>query len=276
MFDKEAITALTKAEATAEANTALLHGLGLSSAGLLALPIDFSVHDLEKHMSQRRRARGNMETSVLADFAAYAKAHAEAGATVLVSPDSMSAVAVLNLGAPEAPGQADNLATLRLKRTAAYTALLQIANGAGHRQGTIAEFLEDWTAHITCFVGSDEVQNPRATAAVRKITIEALRKQESSEEQLSASRSTFESVQANSGPEPLPSLIYFSCVPYQGLSERTFVMRLSVITSDKPALTLRIQKQEEHNEQMADELAGHVRECMEGLPVHLGTYSASR
>lgn len=275
MIDKDAITALTKAESISAATGALAAAAN-SGFRVAALPDDFEVVDLERFDGVRRRARGVMATTIVADFAAYVAAHREAGATAFVNQDTMTASVVLNLGEPSLPGHADNLAKLETKQTAPFKALLGIANGAGHKQQTVAEFLEDWTAHIQCFNDDGAISSPKAVAAVRKITIEAMRRQESSEQQLSASRSAFESVQASSA-DPLPHLVYFRCVPYVGLQERLFVARLGVLTSsDKPAITLRVINMEQHQDEMAAELAQIVRDALaEQVPVHVGTYKAA-
>lgn len=273
MFDKEAIEELSKAEAITAAHVCVQAAIEAGTA--VALPSDFQLHEVEKLLPHRRRPRGTMKTSVLADFSAFTKAHAEPGATVFVAPDQMSATAILNLGSHDNPGHADNTASLTLLRTAAYSALLAISNGAGQKQATVAEFVEDWAGQVQCFSGGDEVTPPKAIAAIRKITIEAMRKMESAEQQLSATRSAFEHVQATSGPDPLPTHIYFRCEPYHGLAERTFVLRLAVLTGgDKPAITLRIVKAEEHQEGMATELAARVTESLtdSSVPVHLGSY----
>ena len=274
MLDKEAIEALREEQAIANAHAAVRESA--ATQRIVMLPSDFQQHDLEKFQPHRRRARGTMSTTSLAAFAAYAKNHAEAGATVFINAADMSATAVLNLGSPDAPGHADNRAKLEPKATAAYKALVKIANGGGMKQGDVAEFLEDWAGQVECFNADGAISPPRAIAAVRKITIEALRKLESEEQSLSASRSAFESVAATS-KEPLPTTIYFKCQPYADLDERTFVLRLGVLTTnDKPLVNLRIVKQEEHQEDMANELASKIADAFDGeVPNVLGTYSAS-
>ncbi len=279
MLDKEAVKALQHSvgiQQASEAVTIAFH----EQAPILGLPDHYEVHDLEKFQPTRRRARGVMATSSLAAFAEYTTAHIEKGTTVFVDMDAMSATAVLNLGIPEAPGHADNRAKFSAKATAAYVALRHIANGTGRKQVEIAEFLEDWPSNIKCFNDDGDITPPRAIAAVRKITIEALRKLESEEQSLSASRSAFESVAATS-KEPLPTTIYFTCVPYVGLAERTFVLRLGVLTSgDKPSVVLRIVKAEEHAEEMGNELAALIADKFsngdgDAPPVLLGSYTAT-
>lgn len=267
MIDKQAIEALQMSEAINAANT------NVTAAFFTALPSDFKLHDLEKHQSLRRRAIGVMKTNTLQSFAEYVGTHAEPGASVFVNAQAMAATAVLNLGDPDEPGQADNLAVLEARRTAAFLAMLAVAGGQGHSQQTIAEFLEDWPSMVTCFNDEGTIPVPKAIAAVRKVTIESMRKMENTEKQHAASRSAFESIQATS-TEPLPTLVYFETVPYHGLASRLFVLRLGVRTGgDKPTITLRVQNLEQHEEEMATELADLVRETVKTVPVLLGTYN---
>ena len=266
MIDKEAIEALQLSQAITSANDCV------SATAVTALPENFKLHDLEKHQVFRRRAIGQMNTTSVQDFASYIEDHAEPGATVFVNAESMKAVAVLNLGNPDEPGHADNTAVLAPKKTAAFTALLAMANGQPRSQQDVAEFLEDWPSMVSCYNDEGTITNAKAIAAVRKVSIEAMRKMESVEKQHAASRSAFESIQASS-TEPLPTLVYFETVPYNGLKSRLFVMRLGVRTgSDKPALTLRIQNMEQHEEDMATELADLVGDIVKTTPVLLGTY----
>ena len=248
--------------------------LTLTGTGFVALPSDFKQHDLEAFMPTRRRARGVMSTSAGPDFAQYVAAHAEDGACVFVDANEMQAIAVLNMGTPEAPGHTDNRAKLVLKRTAAYGALSYIV-GHGVSQLKAAEFLEDWPDAVQAFAGTEQLAAPKAIAAIRKLSIESMRKLESSEQSLSASKSAFEQVQATSA-DPIPTTIYFRCEPYHGLTEREFVLRLGVLTGgDKPAISLRVIKHELHAEEMAAEFAERVRDVLAGgIPVMLGEYAS--
>lgn len=280
MFDKEAIQELTRAEAIRAAYNSISDAVTPddrgTQAGLVALPNDFQIHDLEKSLPNRRRLRGTMNTSVIADFATYVTNCREDGATIFINQEEMAAVAILNLGSPAYPGHADNRAKLTPKRTAAYQALQQHANGSGHKQQTIAEFLEDWAMLITCKNDDGYITSSKAIAAVRNITIDAMRRLESKEQQLSATKSAFESVTATSA-DPLPTTIEFNCVPYAGFDRRVFVMRLGVLTSgDKPTISLRIINQEQHNEEMAQELSNRVILFMDTnkMPVLIGTYQS--
>lgn len=277
MFDADAIQELAQAEAISAAKVAVDDAVGnVNTSGIVALPEGFKVHDLERQLPARRRLRGAMTTSVLADFASYAGAFKEAGATAFVDPNTMSATAVLNLGTPATPGHADNTAKLTLQQLAAYRALRKVASGEGKRQTEIAEFMEDWQDHLQCFAGDTEVPARQAIAAVRAITIENLKKLENKEQHLSAERTAFESIKATSDHN-LPTRIDFRCEPYLGLQRRTFSLRLGVITGQAaPAVNLRIVNQELHTEQMAEELAALVRqELKDVMPVAIGGYAVA-
>lgn len=283
MLDQTAIQELAKAQAITAATAAIGERID-SASGALALPDDFKLHDLEQYQPTRRRARGAMDTSSIGHFAHYVSDYAEDGAAVFVDAAAMKAVAVLNLGTPNAPGHADNIASLTMRRTAPYEALRRIADGSPHSQTAVAEFLEDWLGGWRCF--GDEGDEPapdippkRAIDAVRRITIEGQRKVESTTASLNASLSTFDAVKAHAGQNQLPSFITFTCEPFAGLAMRVFGMRLGILTGGKePQIVLRIQRKEEHEEQMADELANVVRGAIHArcadpsIPVHLGTY----
>lgn len=276
MFTAEAIQELSRAQAITAASAAVgSAALGHNGHSAVALPEQFKLHDLEQYLPTRRRLRGSMTTPKTAAFAEYTARHREAGASVFVNPDAMQAVAVLNLGTPDSPGHGDNRAVLAPPKTAAFAALLAIANGSQKKQTDVAEYLEDWAPLIRCENESGEdIAIKHAAAAVRKITIDSTRRQESSEQQLSAARSTFEQVKAT-GTDHLPVLIDVTCEPYMGLAARTFRLRLGIVTGDKPSLVLRVVKREQHDEEMAQELAQLVRGALAGsdVPVLVGSYS---
>lgn len=279
MFDKEAIKALQEGQSIEQARTSL--DWQNNTDNLVALPSDFKVHDLEKYLPNRRRARGNMVTDSIVDFATYFKNHQEEGATTFVDKQNMRAVGVLNLGTPTKAGHADNIATLSLTATPAYDAFREIANGGPRTQTQVAEWLEDWQDVIHCFHHPEteelghRLANLKAIAAVRNITIDAARKVESEEGQLSASKGSFESVKASS-KHTLPTHIHVGTQAYDKLNARTFVVRLGIITTgDKVSITLRPAKMEEHLQEMAEEFAELVRIELGGAPVLIGKYQAA-
>jgi uncharacterized protein YfdQ (DUF2303 family) len=277
MFDKEAVIKLQEGASISQAQGAMM--LSSSTKDTVALPSDFKVHDLEKYLPTRRRARGNMQTESLQDFASYFKDHQEHGATVFVDQDKMRAVGVLNLGVSDAPGHADNTATLSMVPTPAYDAFREVCNGGPVSQARVAEWIEDWQDMIRCFhIAETEegvvpaLNTQKAIAAVRNITIDSARKVESEEGQLSASKGSFESVKASS-KHTLPTHIQLRTEAYAGLNDRLFIIRLGILTGgDKVSISLRPVKMEEHRQEMANEFAELTRIELQGVPVLIGRY----
>ncbi|MCV1684551.1 DUF2303 family protein, partial [Escherichia coli] len=87
---------------------------------------------------------------------------------------------------------------------------------------------------------------------VRKITIEANQTADFEDNDFSGKRSLMESVEAKT-KDIMPVAFEFKCVPFEGLKERPFKLRLSIITGDRPVLVLRIIQLEAVQEEMANE-----------------------
>ncbi|EIX4290841.1 DUF2303 family protein, partial [Escherichia coli] len=119
-------------------------------ADAVALPENFRIHDLEKFNLNRFRFRGALSTASIDDFTRYSKDLADEGTRCFIDADNMRAVSVLNLGTIDEPGHADNTATLKLKKTAPFSALLSV-NGERNSQKSLAEWIEDWADYLVGF-----------------------------------------------------------------------------------------------------------------------------
>ena len=235
-------------------------------ADAVALPENFRIHDLEKFNLNRFRFRGALSTASIDDFTRYSKDLADEGTRCFIDADNMRAVSVLNLGTIDEPGHADNTATLKLKKTAPFSALLSV-NGERNSQKSLAEWIEDWADYLVGFdANGDAIQATKAAAAIRKITIEANQ---------TAERSLMESVEAKT-KDIMPVAFEFKCVPFEGLKERPFKLRLSIITGDRPVLVLRIIQLEAVQEEMANEFRDLLVEKFKDSKVEtfIGTFTA--
>ncbi|STM02398.1 CPS-53 (KpLE1) prophage protein [Escherichia coli] len=173
------------------------------------------------------------------------------------------------------PGHADNTATLKLKKTAPFSALLSV-NGERNSQKSLAEWIEDWADYLVGFdANGDTIQATKAAAAVRKITIEANQTADFEDNDFSGKRSLMESVEAKT-KDIMPVAFEFKCVPFEGLKERPFKLRLSIITGDRPVLVLRIIQLEAMQEEMANEFRDLLVEKFKDSKVEtfIGTFTA--
>ncbi|EPF3762485.1 DUF2303 family protein, partial [Escherichia coli] len=184
-------------------------------ADAVALPENFRIHDLEKFNLNRFRFRGALSTASIDDFTRYSKDLADEGTRCFIDADNMRAVSVLNLGTIDEPGHADNTATLKLKKTAPFSALLSV-NGERNSQKSLAEWIEDWADYLVGFdANGGAIQATKAAAAIRKITIEANQTADFEDNDFSGKRSLMESVEAKT-KDIMPVAFEFKCVPFEG------------------------------------------------------------
>ncbi|MBY6070629.1 YfdQ family protein [Marinobacter salsuginis] len=250
----------------------------------VSLPESVKVEDLERFMPTRRRYRGKMTTTQIDEFAEYTNLTAgevqengaEPGTTVpcFVNPENMTAKVLFDLGTLEHPGHADFTARLDLPKTAAFEELLG-KNGRALGQKELAEWLEDWAPQLKVTAEDGEPLNlPGAVAAVRRITIGAKSESTSEERTFGGRRSAMSEVEAQN-KDTLPAFIEFTCEPYHGLDERTFRLRVSLITGETPKLIMRIVRLEHHQEEMAKEFREHLIHALDGnlVQTFVGNFS---
>lgn len=243
---------------------------GVSRPTLTAGP-NHKLLDIEHLYPGRSRFRGHLTTNSLADFIAYTKGRwaqwnsaSSAPAKddgqgvppwvpVFIDADAMKAKAHFNLGTVAAPGHGDDAATLTLKPTAVFAAINAI-KGKRLDQKALAEFLEDWRTVVRPFDGDfGELTLAKAVTAIRKVKITELRDTDHSEGALKVAKTSLEQVEASS-IETIPGYLGFDIEPYAGLQPVALRLRLSVITSDdKPTFTLRIVREEEELEKIAQD-----------------------
>ncbi len=251
-----------------------------------ALPVGVTVTDLEHYLEERRRYRGSMSTSLIEEFVEYVAATTEDYGNLpglgaypcFVSPANMSARAYFNLGDVENPGHGDHHANLQLEKTEAFKELLE-TNGRKIDQKGLAEWLEDWKDHLEAIAedGTTTVPMAAAVSAVRRITIGTNAEATSETQSLSSRRSAMAEVEARN-KDQFPCFLKFTCEPYQGLDERTFTLRLSLITSEKPVISARIVRLETAQEEMAKELEEKLRTGFEDTPVktYVGSFNPGK
>lgn len=241
--------------------------------GTIALPDNFAIHNLEPYLPQRRRFRGRMLTASIADFVTFVKGIGNGQG--FIDADAHAATVFFNLGTKDAPGHADHTATLKLKPTAAFTALIKV-DGARSDQRGLIDWIEDWASNLRAYGSgwAEPKSLTEALAAIRQVTIKASKETESTEEDFRGARSTLEEVEAKSRIG-LPGGFFFTCEPYLGLPSREFQLRLAVITSsDKPVLSLRIVRREAAEEAIAEDFKRVlIEEIGDAASMTIGTFT---
>jgi uncharacterized protein YfdQ (DUF2303 family) len=248
---KDAIQHLEKTVLLNDINTELA-SIGTQSR-LLVVEQGFEVKNLESNMKNRDSYRFAFATKSIKDFGLYCKEFDKEGAKCFVDSDRMNAKTIFDLGTEGAPLHQLHKAKLQLDKTAAFKALLSI-NGVKLSQKDASNFIEDWADNMIVFTKEgDHMGIPQAAKQLREITIEQVANVESNVNDFGESMSTFEKVEAKNS-EKIPSDIKFKCVPYHGLDNREFTVRVSILTGgQKPEISLRIIKLEAQEEDMAEE-----------------------
>jgi uncharacterized protein YfdQ (DUF2303 family) len=236
-----------------------------------AIIIDGKIVDTEHLLPGRVRFRGHFGTPSPKAFADYVnKAGETQDSRVYVDPEAAKAVAYINEGTTGVPGHCDWTASLTLKATAGYAALLAI-NGKRSTQRELSDWIEDWAPMLASVFADGVSSLSRAINAIRSITIKA--KDEASHiiHDMGARKSGLSQVEAASEAGDLPVGIEARVIPFNGLELRTISLRLSVITGEKPALVLRIVGLEALQESIAEEFRDLVQGTVT-VPVVVGTF----
>lgn len=241
------------------------------------LPDNASIESLERFGLERFRFRGAMETTSIDDFARYSTgyASAETPARCFIDADNMRARSIFNIGTLANPGHADNIAQIGLKKTAPFRALLAV-NGERLSQKQIAEWLEDWKDFLLAFdADGGTMPITQAAQAVRRVTIQQSTQADHEDGDFAGKKSLMQSIEASS-KDVMPVAFEFKCVPYEGLGERAFSLRNSLLKSGEPCFVLRIVQLEAQEEAIANEFRDLLISKFDGEPVEtfIGKFSA--
>lgn len=248
---------------------------GQTDGSAVAIPEGVKIADIEQYLEHRRRYRGSMSTNLISEFVEFTTATCDIYSHAMeldnvpcfVNARKMAATVYFNLGDIDEPGHGDHTAILEMDQTESLRELLKI-NGVKLDQRTLAEWMEDWRDHIEALAEDGNTILPigPAVAAVRKITIGASSETTSETQTFSNRQSAMAEVEAKNRDQ-MPAFLRFTCEPYQGLQERTFTLRLSLITGETPRIGLRIVRLETAEEEMAQELEEKLRTGFEDTPV---------
>ena len=234
-----------------------------SEIPLVSLPGGNTLHSLERYMESPARFRGSFLTGSLEDFLDYVGRHEELDAAVYVSPEAMSAAAILDQGDSCAPGWGEHTARLEMVPSPASKALLKFTQ-APHNQQEMIDFIEDWAPAITMleqYGGDEEIPTLEAINTIRRIDTKAVREVGQVQGDFNQGRSALEQIEVNSRGRSLPGGLIFTCAPYPELAERTFRCRIYARTgADEVSLGCRIVGMEEQRELISKELVSLIIE----------------
>lgn len=246
-----------------------------TAAEALYLPPGATLQRAEQFAEQPRFHRHHYSTERLADFVAYAKANAtndgDGTPAAYVKPDGSAATVVFDHGHSGEPMWGHHSATLKLKPAPAWNAAQMIA-AASRPQQQVIDWLDDWATHLSAHAQDGAaIDNSRASAALRRVKIEARGTVVNVEGDMSRQRSAMESIEASGDSETLPAYFVLHSPLFVGTNPLEIVIKLGVREADgKPALALRIVGAE----RLAEETSAWVEQHLQAeLGAHLaGVY----
>lgn len=231
---------------------------------LFLAPDNFKMHDLEGHMQFRTNYRFKFKTTNINDFISYAEEYIENGSKCFVDADRMTAKAFFDLGNKLHAQHQDHTGHLELKRLSDYKKLLDI-DEMHLSQKDAGNFIEDFYENVKCFT-KDGVEMPASVAAqsIYDMTIEQAKTIKSKVANLGESLSTMEKIEA-ANQDKICAGFVFKCIPYMGLDEREFQVRLSILTGgERPKISLKVINIEKHQEQMSEEFRDQLVRAFKG------------
>lgn len=236
------------------------------------VPTGMSIESIEQFMFTRNQFRAKMETESIDDFIKYFKDYE--GDNCFINAENMAAKSIFDLGTTSEPEHCKHKASLSLKKTAAFKAVNRLS-GNQFSQRELADWLEEWHDFVIPLEDNTEkkpMAMAMAIASIRKLTIESKQKSDHEERNFSTRKTAMSEIEAKS-EDGLPGYFQFKCVPYDGLEERTFDIRIGIKTShETPYFSLRVMREES----IAEELAKEFKEILtKNLPEDTSTYIGS-
>lgn len=235
----------------------------------------FEITDLEKYQEHLDRYRAVFSTDSIPDFIKYAKDYDVEGALCFVNKDNMTARTIFDVGSTENPLHRLHKANLELVKTAAYIALEKF-NQQGLDPRRMVEFVEDWRDNMSQFVSTtgEEVQIAKAIDSFRTIKIQNTKTSQVDHEDFGAQASAMEQIELSNRDVQVKSIL-FKCVPYDGLQERVFELRIS-IEPESMSIKYRILQLEAIQEEMAQEFKNLIVDELkdEQVVTYIGSFNS--
>lgn len=245
---------------------------------LVSVPEGFHLENTEKHQDNRNRFRGRFNTNSINAFAAYVVDRDNADKCFIdnTNQEFLTCQAIFNLGNEELAGHADDTALLKLPVTDEFNALRNFGRAS---QAKIIDFIQDY-AHCLTFSDQDEdseqssnMSFSHALKAFRSVTVKTAKEMTSSVNDMSASKSALERIEADSAIR-LPRFVHMTTPLYEDLPEVVVTARVAIITDgDSLGLSLRIVAQQKELNDAAQRFVNLVTDILpKETPIYVGTF----
>ncbi len=243
-----------------------------SKVPVVVTPKDFSISSMEKYMDLASFYRMKFNTISINDFIAYCNDNISDTTKCFVDPEEMLAKAIFDLGTLTEPEHKHHTATLRLRKTAAYEAVLAV-NGSHLDQRKACDWIEDWAESLQVFTRSGGALTAQVAANyLSDLTIETAKSVTSTVGSFSEGMSAMEKIEAK-GADLAPGELHFKFTPYLGFEEEKLVLKVQLLTGgQKPEISFRITRLESFQEELSEDFKSLLRKGFGGeLELYLGS-----
>ncbi|WP_347989469.1 DUF2303 family protein [Methylomonas sp. AM2-LC] len=239
----------------------------------VAIPDNAKLQSIEAFQLVPNKYRAKFITHLLGEFLSYIDQHGSSDTDVFIDAENEKAKAIIDLGNPLEPKWGKHTATLILKKTPSFAALLQ-ADNAAFSQQLFIDFIEDYNDHIAFFTEEDgnviEISNQKAISILRKLTVNSSSNNEHQVSNFAASASAMEKIEVKAGEYQLPSYFIFNSRPYEGFSDQSFKCSLRTVHHEKNVnLKYRIMQKESQLEIIAEEFRHHIKNGINEADIYI-------
>ncbi|MGZ4954118.1 MAG: DUF2303 family protein [Methylobacter sp.] len=257
-MEQNAVTEIAKLSAAQSANSEL-RNRGLEA---VVIPNDHHLENLEKLSDKPDLFRGQFSTTVLAQFTGYVDQHGSENTGVFLDQDRMTAEAIIDLGDHDTPQWGKHRASVTLRKTPAYAALIRADENRMDQQDFI-DWAEDHQDNIAFYYGDSHENSDQGFKAtlktLRKLKTSATATSETEVGNFNANRTAMEAIEVTAGSAQPPAGFLFKAIPHDGFDEVTFDCQLRAITDGKAVqLKYRIVQLAQHQEKIAEQFRDKI------------------
>ncbi len=217
----------------------LVHEHGLQ-APVTRAPNGVKLVELEKYLPAPVRHRALFNTDHIESFADYCQANGQ-DLIVFASSDRLQASVVFDIGTPDKPSHNEQVAKIITPWSEEWQAVCELGVTTIRRtQKEAAESIEEWRDFLTPINAEQQpISLAEAIAAIRDLETHARRQYTSTEHDLKQGRTAMEEIEVSQRSGVLPWGLRFDVSPADGVEKITRLLRMNVITGEKPMITFR-------------------------------------
>lgn len=262
----------TAIEAMMELSASVLDDLEATNIPSVIIPKNNEIKSLEHLLDNPHHFKTHFSTHILSEFTAYATKNKGDGSVIYIDQDHMKGTAIFDHGNPKHPAWGHHKASLELVKSPAYDGLW-LHHDRPRTQQDMIDFFSDWRMHIEFYNHEREsIEFNSAINRIRRLTVTKKDVNEAEQRHFNASRTAMESVELNSGSQPLPAFFTFTCQPYDEFEQIEFFCEMRGIATEKDVqVKYRIESVNATIEKIVNEFRDKIKQELTDMTIYIGS-----